>query len=209
MRKKDRAAAAVELLKAKYPDAVCSLNYKTPFELLVATRLSAQCTDARVNIVTPALFDKFPTPEKMAKADVAEIEELIKSCGLYKTKAKSLKELSEQLVADFGGKVPDNIEELITLSGVGRKTANLVCGDIFGKSAVVCDTHFIRIMNRLGLTDKKEPYKVEQEMKKLLPPAESNDFCHRTVLFGREVCAARKPRCESCELNKICLKRGL
>lgn len=209
MRKKEKTERAVALLAEKYPVARCSLDYETPFQLLVATRLSAQCTDARVNMVTPALFKAFPTPEKMAQADVEEIEKLIKSCGLYKTKAKSLKELSVSLCTDFGGKVPDTLEELTKLSGVGRKTANLVCGDIYGKSAVVTDTHFIRIMNRLGLIDTTVPKKAEAEMRKLLPPDKSNDFCHRTVMFGREICSAKKPKCESCILEEICSKRGL
>lgn len=209
MRKTEKTLTAVKLLKEKYPVARCSLTYKTPFQLLVATRLSAQCTDARVNVVTPALFEAFPSPEKMAAAEVEEIENLIKSCGLYKTKAKDLKKLSVQLCENYGGKVPDTIEELTTLSGVGRKTANLVCGDIYGKPAVVTDTHFIRIMNRLGLTNTNEPKKVEEAMKKLLPPEDSSDFCHRTVMFGREICSARNPKCDKCILKEICSKRGL
>ncbi|MBQ0084165.1 MAG: endonuclease III [Clostridiales bacterium] len=209
MKKKEIAAAAVTLLEEKYPEARCSLEYETPFQLLVATRLSAQCTDARVNLVTPLLFGEFPTPEKMAAAPIEKIEEYIKSCGLYKTKAKSLKELSVQLCRDYGGTIPDTIEELTKLSGIGRKTANLICGDIYGKSAVVTDTHFIRIMNRLGLVKTTEPIKVEDEMRKLLPPEKSSDFCHRTVMFGREICSARNPKCQECILNKICIKRGL
>lgn len=209
MRKKDRVEEAVLRLEKLYPDAICSLDYKDAFQLLIATRLSAQCTDKRVNIVTPELFDRFPTPEKMAKADTKELEELIKTCGLYKTKAKDLKLIAEKLVSDFGGKVPDNIEDLITLSGVGRKTANLVCGDIYKKPAVVTDTHFIRICNRLGFVNSKNPFTVENEMRKLLPPQKSNDFCHRTVLFGRDVCTARTAFCEKCVLNDICSKKGV
>ncbi|MBE6781286.1 MAG: endonuclease III [Ruminococcaceae bacterium] len=206
MTKKERATKAVELLKAEYPTAICSLNYTDPFQLLVATRLSAQCTDARVNMVTPELFKEFPTAEKMANAELSKVEELIKTCGLYKTKAKDLIEIGKGITERFGGKVPDTIEELITLSGVGRKTANLVVGDVYGKPAVVTDTHFIRLVNRIGLTKQKEPFKVEKELKALLPEDESNDFCHRTVLHGRAVCTARHAFCEKCVLNKICEK---
>lgn len=209
MRKKERVLNAVERLEKLYPDAICSLEYSDAFQLLVATRLSAQCTDKRVNMVTPDLFREFPTAEKMANADVSRVEELIKTCGLYKTKAKDLVNLSRSLMENFGGKVPDTIEELTTLSGVGRKTANLVCGDIYKKPAVVTDTHFIRICNRLGLVDTTNPLKVENEMRKLLPPDKSNDFCHRTVLFGRDVCTARKAFCDDCILNDICPKKGV
>lgn len=206
MTKKQRAAAAVELLKQEYPDAICSLNYSDPFQLLCATRLSAQCTDARVNMVTPALFSEFPTAEAMAKAPIKRVEELIASCGLYKTKAKDLVEIGRGITERFGGRVPDTIEELTTLSGVGRKTANLVVGDVYGKPAVVTDTHFIRIVNRLGLTEKSEPFSVEKELRSLLDPDESNDFCHRTVLHGRAVCTARRAFCEKCVLSEICKK---
>ena len=206
MTKKEIAALAVEGLKKEYPDAICSLNYSDPFQLLVATRLSAQCTDARVNMVTPALFGEFPTAEKMANAEIQRVEEHIKSCGLYKTKAKDLIGIGKGIVENFDGRVPETIEELTTLPGVGRKTANLVVGDVYGKPAVVTDTHFIRIVNRLGLTTSTEPFKVEKELKKLLPPEESNDFCHRTVLHGRAVCTARKAYCENCVLKEICKK---
>lgn len=209
MRKKERVEEAVKRLEALYPDAICSLDYKDAFELLIATRLSAQCTDKRVNIVTPDLFSEFPTPEAMAKADIKRVEELIKTCGLYKTKAKDLVLIAQKLVSDFGGRVPDTIEELTTLSGVGRKTANLVVGDIYKKSAVVTDTHFIRICNRLGFVNSKNPLVVENEMRKLLPPDKSNDFCHRTVLFGRDICTARTAFCENCILNDICSKVGV
>lgn len=204
MTKKERAAQAVELLKREYPDAICSLQYSDPFQLLCATRLSAQCTDARVNLVTPALFAEFPTAEAMSKAKVERVEELIASCGLYKTKARDLIEIGKGITERFGGRVPDTIEELTSLSGVGRKTANLVVGDVYGKPAVVTDTHFIRIVNRIGLTDKTEPFKVETELRKLLDPSQSNDFCHRTVLHGRAVCTARKAFCEKCILKDIC-----
>ena len=183
MRKNERVSMAVERLEKLYPDAICSLEYKDAFQLLIATRLSAQCTDKRVNIVTPDLFKEFPTAEKMAKADISRIEQLIKTCGLYKTKAKDLILIAQKIVTDFGGVVPDNIADLTKLSGVGRKTANLVCGDIYGKPAVVTDTHFIRICNRLGFVDSDNPLTVENQMRKLLPPEKSNDFCHRSVLF--------------------------
>ena len=206
MTKKQLAILSVERLKAEYPDALCSLNYSDPFQLLIATRLSAQCTDARVNMVTPALFERFPSAEAFATAELSEVEELIKTCGLYKTKAKDLIGIGKGITENFGGRVPDTIEELLTLPGVGRKTANLVVGDVYKKPAVVTDTHFIRIVNRIGLTAQKEPFKVETELKKLLPPEESNDFCHRTVLHGRAVCTARKAYCENCVLNDICKK---
>ncbi len=209
MNKKEIAAAAVSELKKLYPEAKCSLNADTPFQLLIATRLSAQCTDARVNLVTPALFQKYGTAEKMATAPLTDIEDLIKSCGLYKTKARDLIEIAKGIVDNFGGRVPDTIEQLTTLSGVGRKTANLICGDVYGKSAVVTDTHFIRIMGRLGLTSGTNPLKVEMQAKKILPPEESNDFCHRIVLFGRDICSARSPKCTDCPLNNFCAKKGV
>ena len=209
MRKTQRALKAIEGLERLYPDAICSLEYRDAFQLLVATRLSAQCTDKRVNMVTPDLFKEFPTAQKMAEADVSRVEELIKTCGLYKTKAKDLVALSKSIVENFGGIVPDTIEELTTLSGVGRKTANLVCGDIYKKPAIVTDTHFIRICNRLGFVETKNPLAVENAMRKLLPPEKSNDFCHRTVLFGRDICTARKAYCDKCILNDICPKKGV
>lgn len=206
MTNKQKVLLAVEKLEELYPDAICSLEYKDAFQLLIATRLSAQCTDKRVNIVTPNLFNEFPTPKIMANADIKRVEELIKTCGLYKTKAKDLVSIAKDITEKFGGIVPDTIEELTTLSGVGRKTANLVCGDIYGKPAVVTDTHFIRITNRLGFVKTKNPLAVEKEMRKLLPPQKSNDFCHRTVLFGRDICTARSPKCDNCILNDICPK---
>lgn len=208
MRKIERVLAAVETLEQLYPNAICSLDYKDAFQLLIATRLSAQCTDKRVNMVTPDLFKEFPTAEKMASADIKRVEELIKTCGLYKTKAKDLVEIGKSITEDYGGIVPDSIEELTKLSGVGRKTANLVCGDVYGKPAVVTDTHFIRICNRLGFVKTTNPLQVEREMRKLLPPEKSNDFCHRTVLFGRDICVARTPKCDKCSLNQICPKKG-
>lgn len=207
MTKKEKAIAAVEALEKLYPNAICSLEYSDAFQLLIATRLSAQCTDKRVNMVTPALFAEFPTAEKMAVAPLERIEELIKTCGLYKTKAQDLIAISKKLVSDFGGVVPDTIEALTSLQGVGRKTANLVCGDVYKKPAVVCDTHFIRLCNRLGFVNTKDPLKVENEMRKILPPEKSNDFCHRAVLFGRDICTARKAFCENCPMNSFCPKK--
>ena len=204
MDKKSKTLKAVEELEKLYPTAICSLNYKDAFQLLIATRLSAQCTDARVNIVTPALFEKYPDAKSMAKATVEDIENLIKTCGLYKTKSRDLVGIAQMIVSDFDGCVPDTVEQLIRLPGVGRKTANLVCGDIYGKPAVVTDTHFIRLCNRLGLVKTTDPLKVEKAMLKLLPPEKSNDFCHRTVLFGRDICTARKTYCEKCPLAEIC-----
>lgn len=204
MTKKQIALAAVEALKQEYPDAKCSLTYTTPLQLLIATRLSAQCTDARVNLVTPALFERFPTAEDFAQASYDEVAEYIKSCGLYKTKSKDIVELCKKLIADFGGEVPDNIDDLTTLPGIGRKTANLICGDVFGKPAVVVDTHCIRITTRLGLHKLTDQKKIEMELKKLLPPTESNDFCHRLVLHGRAVCAARAPKCKNCCMKNFC-----
>ena len=179
MTKKEIALSAVEALKKEYPDAKCSLDYETPLQLLVATRLSAQCTDARVNLVTPALFARFPDAESLAGAEVSEVAEYIKSCGLYKTKSKDLVAMAKMLVSDFGSEVPDNIDDLTTLPGIGRKTANLICGDVYGKPAVVVDTHCIRITTRLGLHKETDQRKIENALRKLLPPEESNDFCHR------------------------------
>ena len=204
MTKKQIATAAVEALKAEYPDAKCSLTYTTPLQLLIATRLSAQCTDARVNMVTPALFERFKTAEDFAAADCDEVAEYIKSCGLFKTKSKDIVEMSKKILSDFGGEVPDTIEKLTTLPGVGRKTANLICGDVFGKPAVVVDTHCMRITTRLGLHKLTDQKKIEMELKKLLPPEESNNFCHRLVLHGRAVCTARSPKCEGCCMKGFC-----
>ena len=209
MTKKQRAIAAVEGLKALYPDAICSLTADNPLQLLIAVRLSAQCTDARVNLVTPALFARFPTLDSLADADPEEVGEYIRSCGLYKTKAKDIVMMCRMLRDVYGGEIPDTVEELTKLPGVGRKTANLVCGDVYGKPAVVADTHCIRITGRLGLTDgTKDPYKVEMQLRKVLPPDESNDFCHRLVLFGRDICSARSPKCGECPLNEVCKNKG-
>ena len=203
---KETALNAIEMLKIKYPDAICSLVYSDPFELLVATRLSAQCTDARVNMVTPALFERFKGVDAFAEADVEEVGEYIKSCGLYKTKAKDLVKMAQQLRENYNSQVPDSIEALTTLSGVGRKTANLIVGDVYHKPAVVVDTHCIRITRRLGLHNEKDAGKIEKILKNILPPEESNDFCHRLVLFGREICTARSPKCDTCPLADFCPK---
>ena len=207
--KKKIALSAVEKLKEVYPKAICSLTADTPFQLIVATRLSAQCTDARVNLVTPVLFEKFPDPYSMAKAEVGEIEQLIKSCGLYKTKARDLSKLSKVLVGEYDGELPKTLEELVKLPGIGRKTANLICGDVYGMPAVVTDTHCIRISGRLGLTSSKDPKRTELELKKLLPAEESSAFCHRIVMFGRDTCTARNPKCGDCKLEEFCPKCGL
>lgn len=205
MTRKQRAGIAVERLKELYPEAVCSLEYEKPYELLIATRLSAQCTDARVNIVVKDLFQKFSTIDAFADADVHEIEEIVRPCGLFKTKAKDIKGMCMQLRDDYDYVLPDTVEELTKLPGVGRKTANLIVGDIYGKPAVVTDTHCIRICGRLGLVSSKEPLKVEKELRAILDPKESNAFCHRLVHFGRDVCSARAPKCENCRLADICM----
>lgn len=207
MTKKQRALFCVEALEKEYPDAICSLTASNPLELLIATRLSAQCTDARVNLVTPALFSKYPTLESYCEAEIEDIENIIHSCGFYRAKAKDIKGIALMLRDEFGGKVPDSIEELTRLPGVGRKTANLIVGDVYGKPAVVADTHLIRITNLLGLVATKDPKKVETELKKILPPEKSNDFCHRAVLHGRAVCIARRPKCDVCCMAEACKSR--
>ncbi|HHV51391.1 MAG TPA: endonuclease III [Clostridiales bacterium] len=199
----------IEILKGMYPEAKCSLDYNNPFQLLVATRLSAQCTDARVNMVTPALFERYQAVEDFAQADLSELESYIRSCGLYKTKARDIKAMAQMVIEKYKGEIPDTVEELTKLPGVGRKTANLIVGDVFGKPAVVTDTHCIRISNRLGLCDTKDPLKVENRLRSILPPEESNDFCHRLVLFGRDVCSARSPRCDICPLAELCPSRQI
>lgn len=199
-----RALKAIDALKKEYPDAICSLVYDDPLQLLIATRLAAQCTDARVNIVTPALFERFKTVDDFADAEVSEVEEYIKSCGLYKTKARDIVAMAKALKENFGGVVPDTIEQLVTLPGIGRKTANLVVGDIYHKSAVVVDTHCIRLTSRLGFHNIKDPVKIEKILREILPPEESNDFCHRLVLHGRAVCQARSPKCEICCMKDFC-----
>lgn len=209
MERKELALLAVDALKREYPDAVCSLDYEDPLQLLISTRLAAQCTDARVNMVTPALFARFPTLEAFCDGTEEEIGELIRSCGFYKTKARDILACCRELRDRFGGRVPDTVEELITLPGVGRKTANLIVGDIYHKPAVVTDTHAIRLSNRIGLTDTQVPRKVEDDLREILPPEESNNFCHRLVLHGRAVCTARKAKCEICCLKDFCEKNGV
>lgn len=204
MNKKNAALQAVNLLKKEYPDAICSLQYEKPHELLIATRLAAQCTDVRVNIVCKDLFQKYRTVEDFAQADLSDIESMIKSCGLYKTKAKDILAMCQMIVQSYQGELPDTIEELTRLPGIGRKTANLILGDIFHKPAIVVDTHCIRITNLLGLSEGKNAVKVEKQLSELIPPAESNDFCHRLVMHGRAVCVARRPACERCVLQSCC-----
>ena len=200
----EKAIKAVEILEKEYPEAICSLTYNDPLQLLIATRLAAQCTDKRVNMVTPELFGKYPTVQDFAAADIRDVEELIKSCGLYKTKASDIVAMCEMLCKEYGGNVPDSIDELTRLPGVGRKTANLVVGDIFRKPAVVVDTHCIRITSRLGFHQIKNAEKIEKLLRGLLPPEKSNDFCHRLVLHGRAVCTARNPQCGKCCMKPIC-----
>lgn len=204
MTKKQKALLCVEALKAEYPEALCSLNAETPLQLLIATRLSAQCTDARVNLVTPILFSKYKTLDDFCNAEISDVEEIVHSCGFYHAKARDIICMCRQIRDDFGGEVPDTIEKLTTLSGVGRKTANLIMGDIYKQPAVVADTHLIRITNLLGLVSTKDPKKVEAELKKILPPQESNDFCHRCVLHGRKVCISSRPKCSECVMNEYC-----
>lgn len=208
--KKRRLALIVERLKEIYPDAECALHYGgDPWKLLVMGRLSAQCTDARVNIVCEELFDRFPDVASMANGNITEIENIIKPCGLYRMKADNIREASRMLITDFDGELPDNMDDLLRLPGVGRKIANLLLGDVFGKEAIVCDTHCIRICGRLGMypESEKDPTKIEKILRELIDMKEGSDFCHRIVLFGRETCTARSPMCESCGLSDLCLKR--
>ena len=205
MKTKREIEAIIQRLKDIYPDAVCSLEYEKDYELLISVRLSAQCTDARDNLVTPALFARYPTLEAFAEADVEEVGRYVHSCGFWRAKAKDIVNSARQILDRFDGRVPDNMEDLLTLPGVGRKTANLLLGDIYGQEGYVCDTHCIRITGRLGITDgSKDPLKVEQQLRRSIPPEESNNFCHRMVLFGRDVCTARSPHCENCALQDLC-----
>ncbi len=204
MKEKEIAILAVNALKKKYPEGLCSLNAENPLQLLIATRLSAQCTDARVNLVTPRLFEKYKTVEDFAAADIGDIENIIHSCGFFRAKAKDIVGMCRKMIDDFGGKVPATLEELTSLPGVGRKTANLIMGDVYGKPAVVADTHLIRISNLLGLVATKDPLKVEMRLRELLPPEESNDFCHRCVLHGRDTCISGRPKCSECVMNGFC-----
>jgi endonuclease-3 len=206
MKSPEEVWAIIDGLKGLYPEAICSLQYEKDYELLFAVRLSAQCTDARVNLVTPALFERFPTLEAFAEADPAEVGTYIHSCGFYNGKSKDIVNCAKMLLEQFDGKVPQSMEDLTSLPGIGRKTANLIRGDIFKEpGSVVADTHCIRITGRLGLTDgTKDPAKVEKQLRQVLPPEESSDFCHRMVLFGRDICVARKPKCERCPLRNWC-----
>ena len=209
MTKPEIAQAAVAALKTEYPDAVCSLVSRSPLELLIATRLSAQCTDARVNLVTPALFARFPDLDAFCAASAAEIAPYIRSCGLYQTKARDIYAMCCAIRDRFSSEVPHTLDDLTSLPGVGRKTANLIMGDVYGAPAVVADTHCIRINNRLGLCDSKDPLKVERQLRALLPPEESNAYCHRMVLHGRAVCDARKPACSRCCMASFCPRVGV
>ncbi len=204
MKCKEKVDFIIEQLEALYPDAHCSLDYQKPYELLIATRLSAQCTDARVNQVTPILFEKYPTLESFATADFDELCEIVHPCGFFRGKAKSIIEMSQTILEKHGGKVPDTMEELTALSGIGRKTANLILGDIYGKPAIIADTHCIRIANRLGLVKDKRPEKVEEQLKKIIPPEKQTKLCHNLVHHGRAICDARKPQCDICPLAKVC-----
>lgn len=192
-------------LKALYPDAACSLDYRKDYELLITVRLAAQCTDERVNQISPALFARFPTLQAFAEADVEEVGEYVHSCGFWRAKSRDIVACAQMLLDRFGGVVPDNMEDLLSLPGVGRKTANLILGDIYGKEGYVCDTHCIRITGRLGITDgSKDPVKVEQQLRKSIAPEEASDFCHRMVLHGRALCMARSPKCGDCPLRELC-----
>lgn len=200
-----KVQSIIQTLKERYADAPCALHYSKDYELMIAVRLSAQCTDARVNLVTPALFAAYPTLEAMASADIADVEQYVHSCGFYKHKARDIVLACQMLLHKHGGKVPGNMEDLLALPGVGRKTANLLMGDLYrAPGSVVCDTHCIRICGRLGLSQGKDPEKVEKQLRAILPPEESSDFCHRIVLFGREVCTARSPKCDECPLSMHC-----
>ena len=205
MKTQAQISAIIEELKKLYPDALCSLDYRKDYELLFSVRLAAQCTDARVNLITPALFERFPTLEAFAAATPDEVGEYVRSCGFWRAKAKDIVGSAQMLLRDFGGKVPDNMDDLLRLPGVGRKTANLILGDVYGQEGYVCDTHCIRITGRLGITDgSKDPLKVEQQLRKVIPPEESSDFCHRMVLHGRALCMARAPQCGDCPLKALC-----
>ena len=202
---KKKVDGILSALEERYPDALCALHYSKDYELMIAVRLSAQCTDARVNLITPALFAAYPTLEAMANADIADVENYIHSCGFYRQKAKDIVLACQMLLEKHDGKVPGTMEDLLKLPGVGRKTANLLLGDLYNvPGSVVCDTHCIRICGRLGLSKGKEPEKVEKQLRAILPPEKSGDFCHRIVLFGREICTARSPKCAECPLALFC-----
>ena len=205
MRTPEQVDIIISRLEDAYPLAECSLDYDKAYELLFAVRLAAQCTDERVNQVTPALYARFPTLQAFAEADVAEVEEYVHSCGFFRSKARDIVKCAQVLLVEHGGVVPDTMEALVKLPGVGRKTANLILGDVYHKPAVVVDTHCIRLSNRMGLVDGlKDPVKIETALRAILPPEKSSDFCHRLVLHGRAICDARKPRCEACTLHDVC-----
>ena len=204
MLSKENLDEMIRLLKESYPDELCALKFSSDYELLFSARLSAQCTDARVNKITPALFERFPTLKDFAEAEVSDVEEIIRTCGMYKTKARDIVEAARMLLLDFGGRVPDSMEQLLKLPGVGRKTANLILGVIFKKPSVVVDTHCIRLTNRIGFVNTKDPVKIETALRDILPPEESTDFCHRLVLHGRAVCNAFRPNCAICCISKFC-----
>ena len=200
-----RVTTIISLLKQHYPMSDCTLDYETePYKLLIMARLSAQCTDARVNIVAKDLFEEFKSIEDFANCDLEKLEKAIFSCGLYKTKAKNIKDMCKMIIDEFDSKVPEEMDDLLKLPGIGRKIANLIRGDIFNKPAIVTDTHCIRISNRLGLCDSENPYIVEKSLVEIIPPEESNDFCHRLVFFGREYCKSQNPRCGDCFLKDLC-----
>ena len=199
----------IKLLEESYPDALCALEYEKDYELLFAARLAAQCTDARVNMVTPDLYRRYPSLDAIASAAASELEDIIHSCGFFRAKARDIIAAAGMLIDEFGGKVPDTMEDLLKLPGVGRKTANLMLGDVHHKPAVVVDTHCIRISNRIGLVSTKVPEKIETALRELLPPEKSSDFCHRIVLHGRAVCTARKPNCGECCICGYCGKHGV
>ena len=200
-----KITAIIDILTQVYPQAPCALQYDKDYELMIAVRLAAQCTDARVNQITPALFAAYPTLEAMAGADIADVENYVRSCGFYRHKARDIVLSCRKLLSDFGGKVPGTMEELLSIPGVGRKTANLLLGDLYKvPGSVVCDTHCIRISNRLGIASGTDPEKVERQLRKILPPEHSNDFCHRLVQFGRDTCTARSPKCHDCPLTPFC-----
>ncbi len=209
MKKTERVSLLLELMDDVYPEVECSLNYSNPLEMLIATQLSAQCTDARVNIVTKELFKKYKTVYDYANADINELQEIIRSTGFYKNKSKNIIACCKRLIDVYGGEVPDTMEDLTSLAGTGRKTANLVIGDIFGKSAVVVDTHCIRLSNRIGLTKETDPYKIEMTLKKIIPLHRQLKLCHQFVYHGRAICTARSPKCEVCPIKKACKMVGV
>lgn len=201
----EKVSAIIDILEQRYPEALCALHYEKDYELMIAVRLSAQCTDARVNLVTPGLFAAYPSLEAFANADIADVENYVHSCGFYRHKARDIVLACQMLIEEYDSKVPDSMEALLKLPGVGRKTANLLMGDLYGiPGSIVCDTHCIRICGKLGLSEGKDPEKVERQLRKILPPEKSSDFCHRIVLFGRDICTARSPKCSECPLAIHC-----